>query len=164
LEHPSTRSCVSVTKWLICQMCHDIQDESIKEAVHLQGLPPVQSNLPRQFCLSLAQVSSLWTIILIGRMLPLLILLLTYQLIDLLPLLAHSPNPSGAIILMNNWLRYSADLLTLSTLIRLPHLILIQGELKSASLTLSVALSLTSLIIFCFNAGYISALIKRNST
>ena len=31
---------------------------------------------------------------------------------------------------MNNWLKYSADLLTPSTLIRLQDLILIQGELK----------------------------------
>ena len=31
---------------------------------------------------------------------------------------------------MNNWLRYSADLLTLLILIRLPDLILIQGELN----------------------------------
>ena len=53
-------------------MCHDAQDNSISEAVHLWGLPSVQSNLPRQFRLSLAQVSSLWTMILIGRMLPLL--------------------------------------------------------------------------------------------
>jgi len=58
-------------------MRHDAQDESIKEAVHLRGLPPVQSNLPGQFRLSLAQVSSLQTMILIGRMLPLLTLLLT---------------------------------------------------------------------------------------
>jgi len=55
---------------------------------------------------------------------------------------------------MNNWPRYSADLLTLSTLIRLLNLILIQEELKPASLTLSAALSLTSSIISCFNAGY----------
>ena len=76
LEHPSTQSCVSATRWLIHQMHHDTQDESIKEAGHLRGLPPVQSNLPGQFRLSLAQVSSLWTMILIGRML-LLILVLT---------------------------------------------------------------------------------------
>ena len=38
LEHSSTRSCVSVTRWLTCQMCHDAQDKSIKEAVHLRGL------------------------------------------------------------------------------------------------------------------------------
>ena len=41
LEHSSTRSCVSVTRWLTCQMCHDAQDKSIKEAVHLRGLLPV---------------------------------------------------------------------------------------------------------------------------
>ena len=76
LGHLSIWSRVSVTRWLICQMCHDAQDKSIKEAIHLWGLPPVQSNLPGQFCLSLAQVSFLWTMILIGRML-LLILLLT---------------------------------------------------------------------------------------
>ena len=45
-----------------------------------------------------------------------------------------------------------------------PGLILIQGELKPASPTLSVALSPTSSIISCFNAGYISALIRHNST
>ena len=73
----STWSCVSVTRWLIHQMRHDVQDKSIKEAVHLLGLLPVQFNLARQFCLFLAQVSSLRTMILIGRMLPLLILLLT---------------------------------------------------------------------------------------
>ena len=74
--------------------------------------------------------------------------------------------PVGAIILilMNNWPKYSADLLTLSTLIRLLHLILIQGELKPASPTLSVALSPTSSIISCFNAGYISTLIWCNLT
>ena len=77
LEHPSTQSHVSVTRWLICQMRHDTQDESINKAVHLQGLLLVQSNLAGQFCLFLVQVSSLQTIILIGRMLPLLILLLT---------------------------------------------------------------------------------------
>ena len=77
LGHPSTQSRISVTRWLICQMCHDVQDESIKEAVYLWDLLPVQSNLARQFCLFLAQVSSPQTMILIGRMLPLLILLLT---------------------------------------------------------------------------------------
>ena len=76
LGHPSTRSRVSVTRWPIRQMRHDDQDESINEAVHLRGLPLVQSNLPGQFRLSLAQVSSLRTMILIGRMLPLLILIL----------------------------------------------------------------------------------------
>jgi len=76
LGYPSTQSHVSVIKWLIRQMCHDIQDKSIKEAVHFRDLPLVQSNLPGQFHLFLAQVSSLRTMILIGKML-LLILLLT---------------------------------------------------------------------------------------
>ena len=75
LGHSSTWSCISVNRWLIHQTCHNIQDNSISEAVHLRGLPLVQSNLPRQFCLSLAQVSSLRTIILIGRMLPLILVL-----------------------------------------------------------------------------------------
>jgi len=77
LGPPSTRSRISVNQWLIHQMRHDAQDDSISEAVHLRGLSLVQSNLPRQFHLSLAQVSSLRTMILIGRMLPLLIPLLT---------------------------------------------------------------------------------------
>ena len=75
LGHPSTQSCVSVNWWLIHQTRHDTQDDSISEAVHLRGLPLVQSNLPGQFCLSLAQVLSLWTMILIGRMLPLILVL-----------------------------------------------------------------------------------------
>ena len=54
LGHPSTRSRVSVNWWLIRQTHHDVQDNSISEAIHLQGLPLVQSNLPGQFCLSLA--------------------------------------------------------------------------------------------------------------
>ena len=54
LRYPSTWSYISVTRWLICQMCHDVQDKSIKEAVHLWNLLPVQSNLARQFCLFLA--------------------------------------------------------------------------------------------------------------
>jgi len=70
LEHPSIRSCVSVTRWLICQMLHNAQEEFIKGANHLWGLPLVQFNLAKQFCLFLAQVSSLQTTILIGRMLP----------------------------------------------------------------------------------------------
>ena len=45
LGHPSTRSHISVTRWLIRQMCHDVQDESIKEADHLLGLLLVQFNL-----------------------------------------------------------------------------------------------------------------------
>ena len=59
LGHPSTRSRISATRWLIHQMRHDAQDKSIKEASYLRDLPPVQSNLPRQFRLSLAQVLSL---------------------------------------------------------------------------------------------------------
>ena len=54
LGHPSTRSYVSVNWWLIRQTRHDVQDNSISEAIHLQGLPLVQSNLPGQFCLFLA--------------------------------------------------------------------------------------------------------------
>jgi len=58
-------------------MLHDAQEEFTKEAVYLQGLPLVQFNLAEQFCLFLAQVLSLWTTILTGRMLPLLILITT---------------------------------------------------------------------------------------
>ena len=76
LGHPSTRSRISVTRWLTYQMCHDAQDESIKEAIYLWGLLLVQSNLAGQFCLFLAQVLSLQIMTLIGRMLPLLILIL----------------------------------------------------------------------------------------
>jgi len=95
----------------------------------------------------------------------LLILVLTIiQLIDPHLLLAHGPNPVRAIILMNNWLKYLADLLTLLILIRLPDPILIQEELKPASLTLSAVLSLTSSIISCSNTVYISTLIWCNST
>ena len=54
LGHPSTRSCILVTRWLTCQIRHNAQNESIKEAVHLRGLLPVQSNLAGQFCLFLA--------------------------------------------------------------------------------------------------------------
>jgi len=35
-------------------MCHDAQDEFTKEAIHLQGLLPVQLNLAKQFYLFLA--------------------------------------------------------------------------------------------------------------
>ena len=145
-------------------MHHDTQDKFTKEAVHLRGLLPVQFNLAEQFHLFLAQVSSLQTTILIGRMLPLILLLTLLQLIDPHLLLAHGLNPVRAIILMNNWPRYSADLLTHLILIRLLVLILIQGELKPASLILSVALSLISSIISCFNVVYISTLIWCNST
>ena len=143
-------------------MCHDAQDEFTKEAVHLQDLLPVQFNLAKQFHLFLAQVSSLWTMILIGRMLLLILLLIIIQLIDLHLLLAHGPNPIGVIILMNNWPMYLADLLTHLILIRLLVPILIQGRLKPTSPTLSAALSLTSLIISCFNVTYISMLTQRN--
>ena len=145
-------------------MHHDAQDEYIKGAVHLQGLLPVQFNLVKQFHLFLTEVLSLRTIILIGRILPLILLLTLLQLIDPHLLLAHSQNPIRVIILMNNWPRYLADLLTLLTLIRLLDLILIQGELKSISLTLSAALSLTSSTISCSNAAYTSVLTWRNST
>jgi len=90
----------------------------------------------------------------------LLILVLTIiQLIDPHLLLTYGPNPIGVIILMNNWLKYLADLLTLLILIRLPVPILILGELKPTSLTLSAILGLTSSIISYSNAIYISMLI-----
>ena len=98
---------------------------------------------------------SLWTTILIGRMLLLILLLTLLQLIDPYLLLAYSPNPIGVIILMNNWLKYSVDLLTHLILIRLLDLILIQEKLKPAFPTLSAALSLTSLIISCSNTVYL---------
>ena len=101
---------------------------------------------------------SLWTTILIGRILLLILLLTIIQLIDLHLLLAHSPNLIGAIILINNWPKYLADLLTHLILIRLLVPILIQGRLKLVFLILSAALSLTSLIISCFNITYISTL------
>ena len=62
----------------------------------------------------------LWTIILTGRMLSLILLLTLLQLIDPHLLLAHGPNPIRVRILMNNWPMYLADLLTLLILIRLP--------------------------------------------
>ena len=145
-------------------MHHDTQDESIKEAVHLPGLLLVQFNLAKQFCLSLAQVLSLRTTILIGRMLSLILVLTIIQLIDPHLLLAYGPNSIGVIILMNNWPKYLADSLTLLILIKLPVPILILGELKPTSLTPSAALSLTSSIISCSNTIYTSTLIRRNST
>jgi len=145
-------------------MCHDAQDKFTKEAIHLQGLLLVQFNLAKQFCLFLAQVLFLWTMILIGRMLLLILLLPIIQLMDLHLLLAHSSNPIGVRILMNNWLMYLANLLTHLILIRLPVPILIQGELKPISLTSSAVLSLTSSIISCSNAVYISMLIWCNLT
>ena len=104
----------------------------------------------------------LQTTILIRRILLLILLLTLLQLIDLHLLLAHGPNSVRVIILMNNWPKFSADLLTHLTLIRLPVPILIQGELKPVFLTLSVVLSLTSSIIFCFDIAYISMLIQHN--
>ena len=100
--------------------------------------------------------------ILIGRILLLILLLTIIQLIDLHFLLTHGPNTVG--VPMNNWPMYLANLLTHLILIRLPVPVLIQGELKSASLILSVVQSLTSLIISCFNIVYISILIWCNST
>ena len=145
-------------------MVHNIQDVFIKEADHLWGLLFILFNLAEQFCLSLAQVLSLQTMILIGRILLLLILLLIWYLIDLLPLLTHGQNPIRAIILMSSWLMYSVNLQICLMLIRLLVLILIQGELKSTFPTLSVALSLTSSIISYSNIVSTSVLISCNST
>ena len=164
LGHPSMLFCTSVTRWPIHQMCHNAQDKFTKEAIHLWGLLLVSFNLAKQFCLFLAQVLFLWTTILIGRIFPLILLLTIIQLINLHFLLAHSPNPVGAIILMNNWLKYLANLLTHLILIRLLVLIIMQGELKPTFPTPSAALSLTSSIISCSNAIYISVLIRCNST
>jgi len=97
-------------------------------------------------------------------MLPLILVLTIIQLIDPHFLLTHSPNSVGVIILINNGPKYSANLLTLLILIRLPDLILIQGELKPVSPTPSAALSLTSSIISYSNASYISMLIWHNLT
>jgi len=145
-------------------MVHNIQDVFIKEADHLWGLLLILFNLAEQFCLSLAQVLSLQTMILIGRILLLLILLLIWYLIDLLPLLTHGQNPIRAIILMSSWLMYSVNLQICLMLIRPLVLILIQGELKSTFPTLSVALSLTSSIISYSNIVSTSVLISCNST
>jgi len=153
-----------VTIWLICQMLHNDQDEFTKNTAYFQGLYWVLSILAKQFCLFLAQVSSLWTMILTGRMLPLILLLILLQLIDLPLLLTYSQKPIRVTILMNSWPMYLADLLTHLMLMRLPDLILIQGELKPTSLTLSVALSLTSSITSCSNVTYISVLTWHNST
>ena len=57
-------------------MLHNIQDIFIKETDYLQGPHFVLFNLARQFYLSLAQVLSLQTMILIRRILSLLIILL----------------------------------------------------------------------------------------
>ena len=145
-------------------MHYNTQDKFTKETVHLQSLLPVQFNLTKQFCLFLAQVLSLQTTILIGRMLPLILLLTRLQLIDSHLLLTHSQNPTRMRILMNNWLTYLADLLTLLILIRLPVPILIQEKLKPIFPTPSEVLSLISSIIFCSNTVYISVLIQHNST
>ena len=74
-------------------MFHDAQDKFTKEAVHLQGLSLVLFILAEQLCLSLDQVLSLQTMILIGRMLLLIILLTLLQQIGLHLLLTHDPNP-----------------------------------------------------------------------
>ena len=95
--------------------------------------------------------------ILIERILLLILLLTIIQLIDLYFLLTHGPNTIG--VLMNNWPMYLANLLTHLIPIRLPVPILIQRELKSVTLTLSVILSLISSIISYFNVVYISMLI-----
>jgi len=145
-------------------MLHNAQDKFIKEAIHLQGLSLVQFNLAEQFHLFLAQVLSLQTMILIGRMLLLILLLILLQLIDLHFLLAHGQNPVKAIILINSWPTYLANLLTHLILIRLPDLILMQEKLKTAFLTPSTALSLTGLIISYSNVAYISMLTWHNST
>ena len=109
-----------------------------------------------QFCLFL-QIT-----ILIGRILLLLILLLIWHLIDLLFLLAHGQNPVGVIILMNSWPMYLVNLQTPLILIRPLVLTLIQGELKPAFPTLSVALSLTSSIISYSNVVSTFVLILCN--
>ena len=142
-------------------MLHNAQDEFTKETAYLRSLHQVQSILAEQFCLFLAQVSFLQTMILTGRML-LLILLLIIQLIDLLFLLVYGQNPIGAIILMNSWLTYLVDSLILLTLIRPPVLILIHEELKPTFPTSLAVLSLTSSIIFCSNIAYISVLTQCN--
>ena len=145
-------------------MYYNAQDKSIKEVIHFWGLLLVQFNPAKQFCLFLAQVLSLQTTTLIRRILLLILLLTLLQLIDLHLLLVHGSNPIGVIMLMNNWLKYSANLLTLLILIRLPVPILMQGRLKPTSLILSVTLSLTSSIISCSNAIYTSVLIWHNLT
>ena len=101
--------------------------------------------------------------ILIGRMLLLILVLTIIQLIDLHLLLTHGPNSIRVIILINNYPKYLADLLTYLILIRLLVPILIQERLKPTFLTLSAALSLTSSIISCFNVAYISILTQHNS-
>ena len=77
--HLSTLFYTSATIWLICQMLHNIQEKFIKETNLLWGFHLILFNLARWLCLSLAQVSSLWIMILTRRMLPLLILLLVME-------------------------------------------------------------------------------------
>jgi len=102
----------------------------------------------RQSHLFLAQVLFLQTTILVGRILPLLILLV--DIITLTILLTCGQNPSVAIILlMDNWPMFSVILLTHLMPIRLLVLILIQEELKLTFPILLVVLSsTTSTIIF----------------
>jgi len=57
----------------IYQIPHNTQDVSTKEANQLQDPQLTLFNLPRQFFLLLAQVLSLWTTNLIGKMLPVMI-------------------------------------------------------------------------------------------
>jgi len=59
LGHSSIWSHISVIRWLICQMLHNAQDKFTKEAIYLRDLPLAQFNLAKQFCLFLAQVSTL---------------------------------------------------------------------------------------------------------
>jgi len=87
-------------------MLHNNQDEFTKEATHLQGLYQEPFILAKQFCLFLAQVLFLWTMILTRRMLLLILLLILLQLIDLLLLLAHGQNSIKVTILINSWLCY----------------------------------------------------------
>ena len=146
-------SSITTSEYLICN-----------KADYLWGFLLILFNLTRQFYLSLVQVLFLQTMILIGKMLLLLILLLIWYLIDPLFLLAHSQNPIRAIILINSWLIYSVDSQIHLMLIKSLVLILIQEELKPASLIPLAALSLTSSIIFYFNITSTSTLILCNLT
>ena len=146
-------SSITTSEYLICN-----------KANYLWGFLLILFNLTRQFYLSLVQVLFLQTMILIGKILLLLILLLIWYLIDPLFLLAHSQNPIRAIILINSWLIYSVDSQIHLMLIKSLVLILIQEELKPASLIPLAALSLTSSIIFYFNITSTSTLIPCNLT
>ena len=139
--------------------CPCIPEEA---SIITQGLLLILFSLAKQFHLSLAQVLSLQTTILIGRMLLLLILLLTWHPIDLLSL-TYSQNPIRVIILISSWLIYLVNSQTHLMLIKLLVLILILGKLKPVFLTPLVALSLTSSIIFYSNVISTSALILCNS-